>query len=255
LRVVPAWYEAGWFRGLVVLAAIAVGPVVVFQVLQRRARRREAALHARFDATLDERTRIARELHDTLLQGFGGITLQLHVVAHTLTGAPAKAAERLGRILSLADNTLVEARQMIWDLRTPELEYQDLSEALASAARNAIVDAPIELRFSVRGEERRLAPLVESTALRVGREAATNAARHARPNLIEIELAYGERLLDLRVHDDGSGLPLDSGGEHRPNGHWGIAGMRERATRAGGAFDISSRAGGGTTVSLQLPIA
>jgi signal transduction histidine kinase len=255
LRVVPMWYEAGWFRVLAILAALVGGPVVVYQLLHQRARRREAQLRLRFDAALEERNRIARELHDTLLQGFSGITLQLHMVAHTLTTAPAKAAERLDRVLGLADNTLVEARQMIWDLRAPELEYQDLSDALASAARSAIVDAPIELKFSVRGDERRLPPLVESTALRVGREAATNAARHARATRIEIELAYGDRRLDLHVRDDGSGFPIDTVNDQRLNGHWGIAGMRERAARAGGAVDISSTNGGGTTVSLQLPIA
>jgi signal transduction histidine kinase len=254
-RVVPTWYEAGWFRALAVLVGLAVGPFVVFQFLQRRARRRESEIHARFDATLDERNRIARELHDTLLQGFGGITLQLQTVAHLLTTAPAKAAERLDRVLRLADTTLVEARQMIWDLRAPELEYQDLSEALANAARDAIVDAPIELQFTVRGQERRLPPLVESTALRVGREATTNAARHARPSRIEIELAYGTQQLDLRVADDGAGFRLDGEGDRRLNGHWGIAGMRERASRAGGSVEIISTTGGGTTVSLQLPIA
>jgi signal transduction histidine kinase len=255
LRVVPTWYESKLFIALVIVAAMAVGPFVVSQLARNRARKREVELQLRFDAALNERTRIARELHDTLLQGFGGITLQLQMVAHTLTTAPAKAGERLERVLTLADSTLVEARQMIWDLRAPELEYQDLSEALANAAREAIVDAPIELRFNVRGEERRLPPLVESTVLRVGKEAAANAARHAQPKLIEIELAYGDRQLDLRVRDDGAGFSLGAGGDRRLNGHWGIAGMRERAARAGGAFEIDSTTGGGTTVSLTLPMA
>jgi signal transduction histidine kinase len=229
--------------------------MVVFYTLRRRAREREAALHAQFDAALIERNRIARELHDTLLQGFGGITLQLHTVSHTLSSAPDKARERLGHVLTLADNTLLDARHMLWDLRTPELEHQDLPDALSNAARDAIIDAPIQLRFNVLGNQRRLAPLIESTALRVGREAATNAARHARPRLIEIELSYGERELNLRVRDDGGGFAAGSATDYRLRGHWGIAGMRERAARAGGAFAISSEAGVGTTVSLQLPIA
>lgn len=254
LRVVPTWYETTWFRVLAIIALVAIGPLVVYRAVQRRARRRELALNARFDAALDERTRIARELHDTLLQGFSGITLQLHTVTHTMAQAPEKAVERLGRILTLADNTLIDARQMIWDLRAPELEHQGLSAALARAARDVIVDAPIELQFSVSGDERRLPPLVESTVLRVGREAATNAVRHARPRLIRIDLAYSETSLELYVHDDGSGFHENGNGAARSRGHWGIAGMRERALRAGGAVDIQSATDTGTTVSLRLPL-
>jgi signal transduction histidine kinase/ligand-binding sensor domain-containing protein len=254
LRVVPMWYETTLFRTFAILAMMAAGPMLVYLVLQERARRKEADLRARFDATLDERTRIARELHDTLLQGFSGITLQLHTVANAVTASPEKTNERLNKILTLADHTLADARQMIWDLRAPELEHQELTTALATAARDAIVDAPIRLTFNVHGDARRLPPLVEATALRVGREAATNAVRHAQPSLIEIELAYSDTRLDLRVRDDGQGFCEPAASDSGANRHWGITGMRERAARAGGSVDIRSDSGSGTTVSLLLPI-
>ncbi|MGV3709859.1 MAG: histidine kinase [Gemmatimonas sp.] len=254
LRVTPMWYETTLFRALAILELLAAGPMLVYLVLQERARRKEADLRARFDATLDERTRIARELHDTLLQGFSGITLQLHTVANAVIASPDKITERLNKILTLADHTLADARQMIWDLRAPELEHQELTTALATAARDAIVDAPIQLTFNVHGDARRLPPLVEATVLRVGREAATNAVRHAHPSLIEIELAYSDTRLDLRVRDDGQGFCEPDVSDTGVSRHWGITGMRERAARAGGSVDIRSDSGSGTTVSLLLPI-
>ena len=253
-RVVPAWYQAYWFAGLVVLLIAAGGPAAVYTWLRHRSRLREAGMQARFDAALAERTRVARELHDTLLQGFTGITLQLQGVLRTIERSPAQATERLAQTLSLADATLLDARQSIWDMRVPELRDRDLASALEGAAMQAVADTPIKVRFQVRGRTRRLAPLLESTALRIGREAAHNAVRHANPSAIDIDLVYTDEHIDLSVRDDGRGFETSNVRGAAQPGHWGVSGMRERAESAGGAFDIRGMPGAGTIVSLRLPI-
>ena len=252
-RVMPAWYQAWWFAGLAILVVAAAGPAAVFVYLRHRGRLREAQMQARFDAALAERTRVARELHDTLLQGFTGITLQLQGVLRTIDRSPDKAAERLAQTLSVADATLLDARRMIWDMRAPELEHNDLASALQGAAKQAVADTPITVRFQVKGRTRRLAPLVESTALRIGREATTNAVRHAAASTIDIDLVYADAHLELTVRDDGRGFDTAAIAPAQP-GHWGVPGMRERSAGVGGTLDIRGTPGAGTVVSLRLPV-
>jgi signal transduction histidine kinase len=253
-RVMPAWYQAWWFAGLAILIVAAGGPAAVFVYLRHRGRLREAQMQARFDAALAERTRVARELHDTLLQGFTGITLQLQGVLRTIERSPdTAAAERLAQTLSVADATLLDARRMIWDMRAPELEHNDLSAALERAAMQAVADTPITVRFQVKGRTRRLAPLVESTALRVGREATTNAVRHAAASTIDIDLVYADAHLELTVRDDGRGFDGATASAAALPGHWGVSGMRERSAGVGGTLDIRGAPGVGTVVSLRLP--
>ena len=138
-------------------------------------------------------------------------------------------------------------------MRLPELEHNDLATALEGAARQAVADTPITVRFQVRGRSRRLTPLVESTALRIGREATTNAVRHANPSAIDIDLIYADEHIDLRVRDDGRGFETPDDRAVEP-GHWGVSGMRERAEHVGGAFEIRGAPGAGTVVSLRLPL-
>jgi PAS domain S-box-containing protein len=214
---------------------------------------RASILHARYDAALEERTRVARELHDTLLQGFSGITLQLQALQHSLPETAYDSTERLTRVLAMADETLRGARQAIWDMRAPELGDHDLADALEAAARSAVSDSPVELSFTVRGDRRRLAPLVESTALRIGREAVINAVRHGKPQVVQVDLVYGDAQLDLQVRDDGLGFNPDNANTAAANGHWGVRGMYERAARAGGALAIEATTGRGTEVRLSLP--
>lgn len=250
LVVLAPFYRRGWFIGLMGFAVILTG----YAVLAARTRLAAARLHGRYEVMLAERVRMARELHDTLLQGFTGITLQLQALQRALRDVPSHAST-LSHILSLADTTLRGARQMIWDMRAPELDHQDLADALEAAARDATLGTPIELRYATAGERRRLSPEVETAALRIGREAVTNAVRHANPAVITIRLVYEARALKLLVQDDGPGFaPTLAAGAAR-SGHWGVLGMRERATRAGGTLEFSDAPGGGTIVRLDLPIA
>lgn len=253
-RVLPRWYQTWWFGTLLFLAVAAAGAALVHATQRARARRTAERMRARFEATLVERTRLARELHDTLLQGFTGITLQLQAVHHAVEGVSKDAAGALSRVLALADITLRDARQMVWDMRAPELDEQDLADALEGAARGALVGSAIDLRFEVSGERRRLALDVETAVLRIGREAVVNAIKHADPRTVDIALAFEPRSVRLSVSDDGHGLALESAATAVNGGHWGIHGMRERATRAGGTLAIAGLPGRGTVVSLELPV-
>jgi signal transduction histidine kinase len=201
-----------------------------------------------------ERTRIAQELHDTLLQGFTGITLQLRAIERMLAQRPQDSAEALKTVLASADTALRDARHMIWDLRAVELEGHDLPTALETAVRRATADSSAQLVFAVHGDRRPLTLAIEATALRVGREAVLNAVKHAAPRMVEVNLEYGPRSLTLRVEDDGSGIPSSALEVAAAGEHLGLAGMRDRAHRAGGKLEITSTLGQGTAVSMSLPI-
>jgi len=135
-----------------------------------------------------------------------------------------------------------------------ELEGRDLADALETAARQAIADSPAELVFEVKGERRRLPLDIETTALRVGREAVLNAVKHAAPRKVEVHLEYAPKTLTLRITDDGTGI-LPGALEAAASGeHLGLAGMKDRAQRAGGHLQMTSEPGKGTTVAVSLPI-
>jgi signal transduction histidine kinase len=245
----PSITQTRWFL-LVWIAALGV---LIWVAYLARMRQVAAGMRVRYQAGLAERARIAHELHDTLLQGFTGITLQLRAIERLLGQRPAEGVEALRNVLTTADTTLRHARHMIWDLRAVELEGHDLAGALETASRSAVAGSGVELVFAVRGEARRLPVALETTALRIGREAVLNAVKHAGPSVIHVAVDYGPRDLTVRVRDDGAGMsPVAQ--EKLPAGeHLGIAGMRDRAQRAGGTLDIASAHGGGTTVSLVLP--
>ena len=253
-RVLPSWQQTWWFTAFVVLATLGTAVFGVYAVLRLRSHRAAQRLRAEFDATLAERSRLARELHDTLLQGFTGITLQLEAVQRSLVQAPQAASQTLARLLTVADATLRDAREMIWDMRTPGLEREDLPVALQSGARLATVHTPIDFRFSLRGTPRALERSLETVVLRVGREAVTNAVKHAQPSAIEMALTYGSGSVELRVRDDGVGFDPERAEQAAGDGHFGISGMRERAERAGGRLDVTASPGEGTTVELSLPV-
>ena len=247
----PTFVQTDAFLALCVAAAAGAA----WWIAAWRQRRAAAAIRAQFETTLAERTRIAQELHDTLLQGFTGVSLQMRAVQRMLVSRPAEAASVLAHATTTADATLREARHTVWDLRAPELDAHDLPDALAAAARDAIGAAPIRLGLAVRGDRRRLTPAVEAAALGIGREAVRNAVQHARPGIVELDLEYGPRTLTVHVRDDGRGLAPQDADAARTRGHWGIVGMRERAVRAGGTLNIAPAPDGGTLISATLPAA
>ena len=253
-RVLPAWYQTLWFRGAVVLLIAGLGAAAAGLVHRRRHRQEQAALHARYEATLAERGRIAQDLHDTLLQGFAGVALQLKSVELALPEQPDLAVETLLRVQQLARASLREARERVWDMHETDLGSVDLPAALETMARERTAGTGIEVSMVTAGSPRRLARPVEDAAFRIGREAVVNAVRHAEPRRIEIRAEFGARSLRLEVRDDGRGFTAEEAEAAHRQGHFGLTGVQERARAMGGRCDLLPRPDGGTIMALELPL-
>jgi PAS domain S-box-containing protein len=202
---------------------------------------------------LEERTRIAQELHDTLLQSFMGASLQLGAAMKSLpSDSPVKP--RLDPILQLMEQGIDEGRNAIQGLRSSDSRTLDLVLALSGVQQELSGEPDVDFRVSVAGRQQPLRPPIKDEVYRIGREALVNAFRHSGAKRVDIELEYADSDLRLRVRDNGCGIDpevLEAGRE----GHWGLAGMRERATRIGGLLKISSSANAGTEVQLSIPSA
>ncbi|HXG92539.1 MAG TPA: two-component regulator propeller domain-containing protein [Blastocatellia bacterium] len=239
----PYFYQTYWFYLL--LAAVAALMIWILYLLRIR------QVKAKFSAVLDERNRLAREIHDTLAQGFVGIALQLDAVGKTLNESDEKAKRHLELAQTMVNYSLAEARRTVWDLRSQSLEGSDLPGALSNIAEQLTAGTEVEVQLHVTGAPRRLAETVENNLLRIGQEALTNAMKHAAPKKISIELCYEPDRVGLRVRDDGAGFNAQS--EQSINGHFGLIGMRERARRMKGHLVVNSNPGQGTEVIATIP--
>jgi signal transduction histidine kinase len=206
-----------------------------------------------FKATLTERTRLAKELHDTIEQTMTGITLQLNTVNKLLPVDPGSAAHHLGLIRNMVRMSRVELRRSIWDLRSRELEQFDLYKALSLSANRIASGAGISVDVETKGHVRPLPEVIEETLLRIGQEAVTNTVKHAGAKTIKINVEFGSQNIALQIVDDGKGFDPD--GCAGPNdGHFGLLGMAERAKRLGGLIAITSSPGTGTFIRVELPV-
>ncbi|MDB4884214.1 MAG: sensor protein [Gemmatimonadetes bacterium] len=212
---------------------------------------RERMLRARFAAVLEERTRLARDIHDTLLQGVTGISLQLRATLPNLGAAPPPTVEAIRHIVELAESTIRDARRAVWDIRVPALARSGLPTALEEEVSRRANGAGVH--FVIRGVPRPITAVAEDTIFRVGQEAVLNAARHAGARSIRVALAYEPRRVRLTVEDDGRGFRVDPVGSSH-GGRWGLLGMRERAERIDGRLEVRSAEGTGTRVELVVPI-
>jgi signal transduction histidine kinase len=204
------------------------------------------------EATLEERTRIARELHDTLEQALAGLNFQLGALAGCLRGMSGEAQQTLERARSMARHGQEEARRTVRNLRMLELEQGNLPAALSQLAHDAANGVPIHIETVVHGTPQPLSAQVESHLLRIGQEALTNALKHAGAHSIRFELRYDPASVELRVTDDGCGFEV-AGTAPTEAGHFGLLGMRERANKMGGVFSIHSQPGQGTTITVRVP--
>ena len=212
---------------------------------------RERALEARFTAVLEERTRVAREIHDTLLQGFTGVGLQLVATINRLTESSEVTAALRG-VVALAQKTLAEARHAVWDLRSPALAGGDFPTALRSAAEDCVRGTGLALEHEVVGSPRSVDPALEAVAVRVVQEAIANVVKHAAARTVRVRLAFKPRGVRLSVSDDGRGFTVEP--DFRTSGgHWGLLGMRERATQIRGELRVRSTPGQGTDIVLLAP--
>lgn len=254
-HVLPAWYQTLWFRALMLLAI--GGCIAGLAVLLQRGRHQRAqqALKGRYEATLAERSRIAQDLHDTLLQGFAGVSMQLKVAERSLPDAPDVAAETLMHVQRLTRETLREARERVLDLHEPDLGVDDVAGALESSGRGLIATTGIAFVVTTTGDRARVPRPVEIAALRIGREAIANAVKHAEATRIDAVVHFEPARLTLEIHDNGRGLGPHQGEPAQRDGHLGLSGMRNRAREMGGSCEVCTGAAGGTAVTVQLPIA
>ncbi len=221
---------------------------------ERAVRRvRDRLLQARFTAMLEERTRLAREIHDTLLQGFTGVALQL-VAATGRVAGPPEAVAALRDLVGLAQKTLEDARQAVWDMRAPALAGGDFSATLRAAAEDGLRGAGITLDCMVEGVPRPLDPEVEAVVVRVEQEAIANVVKHSAAHTVRLGLSYGARAMQLSVNDDGRGFAVDP--DFRAyGGHWGLLGMRERAGQIRAKLSVRSAPGHGSEIVIRVPYA
>ena len=199
---------------------------------------------------LEERTRIAQELHDTLLQTFQSAALQLGAALHGVA-ADSSVKPRLDRILQLMKQGIEEGRNAIQGLRSSDSDSIDLVQALSHIQEELEVQPDTDFRVLVAGRQKQLPTEVQTEIYRIGREALANAFSHSGAKRVELEVEYGDSVLHIRIRDNGHGIDPEML-ERGRDGHWGLAGMRERATRIGGLLKISSSATAGTVVELSV---
>ena len=243
--VLPRFYQTAWFLAFCGLSLLGL----IYAVYQLRLRQ----MSGRFALVLEERARLAREIHDTLAQAFVGISSQLDALAIKLDGDLEVARQHLHLARKMARHSLTEAKRSVMDLRTSELEGQDLPAALTTSAHRWAAGSPVNVEVEISGVTQRLPEDLEQNILRIAQEAVANALKHARARKIWIELTQEAGVLLLRVKDDGQGFEPSSTFSVI-GGHFGILGMRERAERLGGRFDFASRLGDGTEVEVRVPL-
>lgn len=247
-EISPAFWQTSWFR-IALLLAVGFTALAFYRFRLHQLTRQ---LNVRFEERLAERTLIAQELHDTLLQGFLSASMQLDVFVDQLPpDSPAKS--RLSKVLKLMRQVIEEGRNALRGLRSSSgFGSLDLEQAFSRMQQEVSTTEEIAFRVIVEGSSRPMHPVVRDEVYRIGREALVNAFRHARAKNIEVDVAYLANHLRILVRDDGCGIDpqvLHSGRE----GHWGLSGMRERAERIGARLKVWSRGGSGTEVELLVP--
>jgi signal transduction histidine kinase/ligand-binding sensor domain-containing protein len=249
--ILPAFYQTPWFRTLVALLLL----LLAWAGFRLRIRRLQRQFEATLDARVAERTRIARELHDTLLQSFHGLLLRFQTASNLLPDRPAESKQILASAIDQAAEAITEGRDAVQGLRTSATETNDLVDSLRALAEELANENPNDasLHIEVQGTPRALHPIVRDEVFRVTGEALRNAFRHAGAKQIEVELSYDKRHLRVRIRDDGKGIDPEVLRTEGREGHFGLRGMRERAKLAGGKLTVWSGLNAGTEVELSIP--
>jgi signal transduction histidine kinase/streptogramin lyase len=245
--IAPSYWQTSWFRALFLSGCV----LTIVALYRLRMHQLTQSLNARFQERIAERTRIAQELHDTLLQGFLSASMQLDVAEDQIADdSPGKPL--VGRVLRMMAHVIEEGRNALQGLRSPEAEGSNLETAFSRMRQEFSTEEKIGYRVIAQSAARPLRPLIRDEVYRIGREALANAFLHAKAKSIEVELEYGERYLRILVRDDGCGIDpqvLQAG----RGGHWGLPGMRERSEGIGASLKLRSRVGAGTEIELIVP--
>jgi len=243
----------GYFYFVLLFLVLATAHLLRVRYLNRRLREQ---LELRLEDRIQERTRIARDLHDSFFQRFQGLMFRLDAVRLLLPARPDEAAAQLDIAIQRGLAAIDEGRQTIAELRATAPMTSDLSQALAELGPEfetlGPADAAPDYRVLVQGHPIELVPIVRDETYRIVREAVRNAFRHARADLIEVEAVFGEKTFTVRVRDDGVGLDPAVLERGYRNGHWGLPGMRERALRFGGDLQLWSQLNAGTEIELNI---
>jgi signal transduction histidine kinase/ligand-binding sensor domain-containing protein len=247
----PAFVQTGWFIAL----CTAGGAVAVWVLVRLRVRQVRRRLEERMEERVNERTRIARELHDSLLQGFQGLMFRLQAVRQLLPAGDA--AKVLDSAMQVGDQAIGEGRDAVQNLRVSSFDDRDLATSMRALGTEleAGIDpaSKPEYRVVVEGRPRELTGVVRDEALRIAREAISNAYQHAKGRHIVAEVTFGDADLTIRVRDDGLGVDPEVLARGQRSGHWGLPGMRERSERLGGHLHVRSEGNAGTEVELRIP--
>ncbi|MGA9769002.1 MAG: two-component regulator propeller domain-containing protein [Blastocatellia bacterium] len=246
-EIEPIFWQTLWFR----LSCVMVIGLAILFFYRLRLHRLTRQLNVRFEERLAERTRVAQDLHDTLLQGFLSASMQLDVASeHLPEDSPAKPL--VGRVLELMRQVIDEGRTALKGLRSSSSDAHELAESFSRIQEELAFKEHVDYQVTVEGPGKPLHPIIRDEVYRIGREALVNAFRHSQANQIEVLLKYGSKQLCILVRDNGCGIDpqvLSSGRE----GHWGLSGMRERAEEIGARLKVWSGAGVGTEVELLVP--
>jgi len=250
--VLPAFYQTNWFRALCAFGFLAS----LWGIYQLRVQQLQRQFNIRMEERVRERTRIARELHDTLLQNFHGLMFQLQAVLNLMHRRPDEAVKSLADVIDETEKALAEGRDAIQGLRS-EVVRANLVELLVATSRelesSGNTDHKPVFDLVEEGQKQPLSSIAGIEVSRIAIEAMRNAYRHARAQRIQAEIRYGKQIFRLRIRDDGNGIDSTVLKEGGSAGHWGLRGMRERAARIGAQLEFWSEVGAGTEVQLAVP--
>ena len=248
----PAYYQTNWFRAFCAVFFMAL----LWAAYQWRVRQ----LHHQFEMTLDarvgERTRIARELHDTLLQSFHGVLLRFQTAFQLLPERPVEAREKLGSAIEQAAEAITEGRDAVQGLRDSTTQTNDLALAISTLGEALAADSTGHrpgFRVAVEGQSRDLHPILRDEVYKIAAEALRNAFLHAQARQVEVEIRYDNERFRLRLRDDGKGIDAAVLSAQSREGHYGLPGMRERATLMGAKLTVWSEVDAGTEVEVRVP--
>ena len=254
----PAFYQTSWFLVLASGACLGILWLVLMARLHQVTRRERKRLEQRMEDRLSERTRVARVLHDTLLQSFQGLLLRFQVAYELLPSRPAEAKQDLGSAIDGTVRAINEGRTAVQGLRASAVEDDDLVAAIKTLVEELAGEhygARVVFRVNLQGTSRPLRPIAHDEIYQIAGEALRNSRRHAQASAIEVELRYDERQFRLRVRDNGKGMePRFLNGEGT-QGHFGLSGMRERSALLGGKLTIWTAPASGTEIELTVPAA